>query len=130
MKRLTIDQTWEQCLAMWKWVSKQCGDNYDCDSVECQDGVDCRDCPYNSPVNSLKEKWLEDNNYQDIFQDCFFCDLTEDENGNGNCRECQLRIEGVSFSCTEEGQNYEYNPKSFYAKLKELNKIRLERKKK
>jgi hypothetical protein len=117
MKRLTLDQTWEQCLAMWKYVSRQCkGKKRDW-------------CVGN--VNSLKVLWLSKNGIEEdeITQDCFFCDRTS-PNGSIDywCSKCSGRKLDPSFYCMDKDYHFERSPRAFYAKLKELNKIRLAKK--
>ncbi len=126
MKKLTLDQTWEQCLAMWKWVSRQCLGK----SVQwCEKEVD-----------DLKDKWLEENGLQNchISQDCFFCDYTTPKGQDGfDCFRCPGKKVDSSFTCLncpdfecDCGAFFASHPRKFYAKLKELNKIRLAKKQK
>ena len=120
MKRLTIDQTWEQCLKMWKWISRRCK------------GRDTLWCLRN--VGILKIEWLAERGIveDEIFGDCFFCEYRAHSHGkkiNGDCF-CPARKIDEDFMCMDTPYGYAEAPRLFYAELKRLNKIRLERKKK
>ena len=57
MKRLTVDQTWEQCLAMYKDVYGRIG------------------TPSEDTVKVMKIQWLNSENYEEFPEDtCFFCE--------------------------------------------------------
>ena len=118
MKRLTIDQTWEQCLAMWKWISRQCL------------GKDRSWCPDN--IERLKREWLEKNGFGTLDHLCFFCEYrvlsTPANCGISVCNYCPGRKVDMSFSCTNIDHSYESRPRLFYTELKRLNKIRLAKK--
>ena len=124
MKRLTVDQTWEQCLKMWKWISRQCK------------GKDTNWCE--THIDYLKEEWLEKNGikYNEISQDCFLCDRTTPKGDDWyECRKCPAKKIDRAFNCCEpdgfddeDGAFFALYPRLFYAKLKELNKIRLAKK--
>jgi hypothetical protein len=114
MKRLTINQTWEQCLAMWKWISRQCK------------GKDKGWCENN--VERLKVHWLKVHGIKDgeLNYNCFLCEY--DVRRKGLCLSCPAQKIDKSFKCMEYDYSYETRPRLFYAKLKELNKIRLKTK--
>ena len=65
MKKLTLDQTWDLCLQMWKWIveewKKDSKDNKDSENVE-----------------DLKYAWLDNHGYnaETIAHQCFFCEYT------------------------------------------------------
>lgn len=109
MKRLTIDETWEQCLAMWKWISEKC------------EGMDIG----GTVIDQIKVEYMESNGMKEdeVLCDCFFCDECSQA-----CDECQFAIYAGEH-CTVENL-YSEDPVAFYAELKRLNKIRLERKSK
>lgn len=114
MKRLTIDQTWEQCLAMWKWISRRCKGKY---WYWCENNV-----------SALKIHWLKQHGIKDgeINQNCFFCH----KSGAINycCPECPGKKVDPIFSCMCGEYDFEESPRKFYAELKRLNKIRLAKK--
>jgi len=105
MKKLTLDETWEQSLAMWKWISRQWTRGR-------------RD------VLALKEEWLKKQGYgeSEVLRDCFFCQACREI-----CSNCPAVLIDSSFDCIGTDYSYHDAP-AFYAKLKELNKIRLEAK--
>jgi hypothetical protein len=45
-----------------------------------------------------------------------------------DCFECPAKISKGGFNCHSKDHHYRNHPRKFYAKLKELNKIRLEKK--
>ena len=111
MKRLTVDQTWRECLAMWKWISRQCLGK----SKEW-----CR-----SNVTPLKVEWLDFNgiNANEVEESCFFCERSKGRCGYV-CRRCPARAIDRNFYCMSREHNYEHLPRLFYAELKRLDKIR------
>ena len=120
-KRLTIDETWELCLKMWKWIA---------DEVTAMG----KQFNPNSTVESLKSKWLEENGYNRtrINHRCFLCEYddqyTDDLDHIYACRACPARLVDSDFSCGNIEYEYDVQPLKFYAKLVELNKIRLAKK--
>ena len=114
MKRLTIDQTWEQCLGMWKWISRRCkkGKTYS---------------RYDNHVDRLKLEWLGLNGVDadEVRDECFLCQYTVPD---GNCLRCPAVKVDRDFMCSNVAYDYASKPRLFYAKLKELNKIRLAKK--
>ena len=107
MKKLSLDETWEKCLLMWRWIVRQ-------------------RCPRN--VNTLKEKWLDKNGFDyNIESDCFFCEYG---NRYSSCFSCPgKKVERV-FRCCNENYHYFRKPAAFLKKITELNKIRLAKKEK
>ena len=110
MKRLTVNKTWENCLAMWKWISRKCLK------------IDWPD------VDRLKVEWLEANGYPDadiIHHHCFFCQHCQSGNHDGvECR-CPAKKIDKDFYCFAVQHSYSGRPRDFYNELKRLNKIRL-----
>ena len=91
MERLTLDQTWEQCLAMWKWISRQCK------------GKSERWC--RTGIRDLKARWLADNGFESIHvtQDCFLCDRTDPTSTwDWDCYKCPA----CKIDCDFEQTNY------------------------
>ena len=113
MKRLTLDQTWEQCLAMWKWISRQCIN---------------KKRPSWYFVETLKMEWLHTKGIEhyELDHDCYFCE--HDLNHRGMCGSCPARKIETGFHCDNNEYSWMRHPRLFYAKLKELNKIRLAKK--
>lgn len=114
MKKLTLDESWELCLEMWKWIA----DNY----VKGGFGV-----------GRLKTRWLVDHGFErsDIHLDCFFCEYMDQNrnkptgNPSYNCDHCPAVLVERSFQCTKCEYHYICKPVKFYQKLVELNRIRL-----
>ncbi len=111
-KKLTLNETWEYCLSMWRWIAKQ------------------RRARSRSSVPSLKRRWLEYNwSGKDIDGDCFFCDYglshtkTED-----NCDACPAQKIDPEFHCMCIEYDYQDYPIAFYNKLVSLNRKRLKKK--
>ena len=100
--KMNLDQTWEECLKMWKWVS------------EAQDGK--------MLMATLKLKYLDDHKMESIVASCFFCDYAD------SCRSCPGRLVDAEFDCKNLEYSYLCKPKEFYQELLRLNAIRLERK--
>jgi hypothetical protein len=119
MKRLTVDQTWEQCLAMWKWISRQC-------KGKSKKWV-------RANLYHLKASWMKKNVTEpdSVMNDCFFCEYDSKRDGliNNGCF-CPARKIDKDFDCMRKTYSYCQLPRLFYAELKRLNKIRLERKSK
>ena len=102
MKKLSLNDTWEQCLKMWKWISRQWL-NTKLDALD------------------LKGLWLEENGYgkREIEANCFFCHSCHQD-----CNKCPGRLIDADFDCVDSDYTY-HKPRLFYAKLKQLDKIRL-----
>lgn len=126
MKQLTLDETWERCLAMWKWIDWHVARNKHLE------------------VYDLKKEWLENNSPADnIEEGCFLCHKAILSHSNKKkklrkksefalieCPCCPARKIDPGFYCMKYNYNFDTRPRLFYAKLKKLNKIRLERKSK
>lgn len=103
-KKLALNLAWELCLKMWKWVAEQV------------------DKTPRQSVGILKEEWLKLNNIEDVDKDCFFCEY---DGQDGDCSNCPAKLIDADFSCCMPNYHYLQHPKAFYAKIVELNKIRL-----
>ena len=104
---MTLNKTWEECLRMWKWIDSQVAESYGDDD--------------DSPVESLKEEWLEDYGYDpsEINFMCFFCNMAG--NSHSGASECEDKCPAVAidpdFDCCmedDDGYNFEMYPKAFY----------------
>ena len=120
-KKLTLDETWELCLKMWKWIA---------------DEVTAMGKQFNPrlTVESLKYEWMKENGYKltRINHRCFLCEY-DDQHINDldhidTCQACPARLVDSDFSCGNTEYEYDVQPLKFYAKLVELNKIRLAKK--
>lgn len=108
MKKLTLDETWDLCLKMFKWISRQQGD-----------------------VGELKSQWLRKHGFvpASIDSNCFFCEYhhTHKRKDWGKCN-CPARKIDKDFDCKSAKYDYTTKPRAFYKKLVALNKIRLAKK--
>jgi hypothetical protein len=119
-KKLTLDLTWRECLRMWKGTAEEIRKGSTLD------------------VDQLKREWLIGNGYKNNYPvyDCFFCDFAGllydvDFLGGKPClSNCPARKIDRKFLCNNESYHYFYKPLKFYAKLVELNKKRLAKKRK
>lgn len=109
-KKLTLDETWKQCLKMWRWIVKQ-----------------KKLHPY-SEVNVLKRKWFRKYSPRDSkLAHCFFCDYNKANHG-GYCRKCPATVIDQSFYCGNSKYHFAYEPTAFLKEITRLNKIRLKEK--
>jgi len=117
MKRLTLDETWVLCLKMWKWITQQRKKNN------------------REHARILKRRWAENHGYHidKLENDCFFCEYAARHNKEKWIRDCSfcpaVKID-PQFHCANDDYSWHENPIAFYAKLVELNKIRLKKKRK
>lgn len=105
---MTLDETWELCLQMWKWIAE-----------EWKPG---------KSVHRLKAEWLERHGHTISLtaDDCFFCQYAQAHKG---CyKSCPGELIENGWGCTTVEHNYETRPKEFYVELVRLNTIRLEKK--
>ncbi len=116
MKRLTLNETWVLCLAMWKWIAEQVK----------KGEVD---------VKGLKEQWLKEHGFGKIYipENCFFCAHARRYDNEKVCgcakKMCPGALVNKRFSCTNKTYNYEIKPIAFYNKLVSLNSKRKKGKK-
>lgn len=119
VKELTLDQIWEECLKMWKWIVEN---------------PEAKKCIW---VWAAKDAWLIENGYvpSEVENTCFFCsysssidncwnDDDEDEGSWLNCPSCPAKLVDKTFSCHASEYDYLSKPVEFYQKLLELDEIR------
>ena len=109
--KLSLDKTWEECLLMWKWLSKKVIDD-----------------PYLN-IDDLKDTYT-DIKECDLINNCFFCDYadTHHKETDGlcpfiSCTNCPGKKVYKDFNCLYYPK-YSTNPVEFYKMLIKLNKIR------
>ena len=109
--RLSLDKTWEECLLMWKWLSKKVIDD-----------------PYLN-IDDLKKTYTDVKEYN-ILQDCFFCEYadrhlkeTHELYPFPHCTNCPGKKVYKDFNCLYYPK-YSTNPVEFYKMLVKLNRIR------
>lgn len=107
-KQLTLEETWKLCLDMWKWIAKCLKKHKKAD--------------YHLMVDTLKQKWLDKNGYEDIDIDsnCFFCEYQAQHPGKNVCATCPGRLVSSTFDCFDDSCHFEYEPILFYKKLVRL----------
>jgi hypothetical protein len=100
---MTLNQTWKNCLRMWKWISEEW------------------DCISSADVCQLKRQWMVE--YMPgvpLISNCFFCDYDANHN-TSMCDHCPGKLVSRSFDCTNRlSYNYVRQPKKFYKKLLQL----------
>ncbi len=102
MKELSLEETWTECLRMWKWIVKR------------KKAGDPR------TVGILKIDWIRKSRHGVIYASCFFCQFSSPY----SCKECPGKNVSRAFSCCHRDYHYEIHPTKFYKKLVELNKKR------
>lgn len=106
MAKYTLDETWKHCLQLWKWIAGKIKATPDLDIID------------------LKGEWFEEHDFDNICDDCFFCDYTiENPDGDG-CEICPGRLVDPEFNCENPEYHYCRLPIKFYEKLLELDKKR------
>jgi len=100
-KKMNLEDTWKNCLAMWRWIAEQ------------------RRKRDKRGVFKLKEVWLEENGFKRIYENCFFCNYAL-----FNCPACPGKQVSKRFDCQRKTYHFEYRPIAFYNKLVALNKKR------
>lgn len=109
-EKLTLNQTWKYCLAMWKWIAKKAE----------------QDSELN--VDDLKSEWLKKHpRFGKVYNDCFFCEYLEQHptTDDESCPTCPGRLVSKRFNCMDNvTYNFSYKPIKFYQKLVELNEKR------
>lgn len=111
---LNLNETWELCIKMWKWIAKV----YD-GSVS---------------VNTLKAQWMRKHGFKGIMHNCFFCDwqiemleeFEELRNMSYPCKIlCPAKLASDEFAgCESSKYPYDDNPRAFYQEIKRIYEIR------
>lgn len=109
---LTLEQTWAECLKMWKWIVE----NYK---------------KLELTIWNAKRKWLNENGYRNVKVKgaCFFCHyVARGEDVKKGCFICPGALVDATFHCATFHSDYHWSntPENFYHKLLELDKIRRE----
>ena len=112
--KLSLDETWHYCLEMWKSIAKKAPRRgYSLDE------------PFDN-IEDAKGNWLRENGFNPacIASQCFFCDYIS-RYGRPSCSNCPGKEIDSKFDCRDGRYCYYKFPAKFYAKLVELNEIRL-----
>lgn len=107
-KKMTLDETWKNCLAMWEWIAEKWAQGY-------------RD------IHKLKGEWLTEHGFgeeDNVRCNCFFCEAA----GNPGCDACPARLVDDSFWCQGPECDWRDSPIEFCQRLLQLNEIRLAKK--
>ncbi len=106
-KKLSLDETWNLTLEMWKWIVEQL-------------------FLFDQSTYFLKREWLTDNNYNpvELRGVCFFCEYDTTR----VCKNCPGRLVDKTFRCQHPDYHFSRKPEAFYKKLIQLNRKRLKNK--
>ena len=114
MKKLTLTQTWTECLRMWRWIATK---------VRKGNSLDVEDLKEELDVEDLKEEWARAHGFElELENDCFFCDY--DEEHKDDCTFCPGKKVDPEFDCRESDYHFSNKPIAFYNKLVALNRKR------
>jgi hypothetical protein len=125
-KRMTLDETWKNCLSMWRWIAKQIKNRkgFNGFSLVRKQAI----------VERLKAEWIESHGFSGIRHNCFFCEY--DWHRDDRCTFCPAEKIEKGFHCHQAGflspvlpHSFAYRPIAFYNKLVSLNRKRLKAKK-
>jgi hypothetical protein len=109
-KEISLEETWELCLEMWKWISDE--------------ATLFEEITIEYDVHHLKRAWLKSHGFKGVvYKGCFFCHFGK-QRDRFPCRKCPGRLVDGAFTCMHDEYHYEDKPKEFYNKLLKLNKIR------
>lgn len=106
---MTLNQTWKNCLQMWKWIDRVW-----------EPGIG---------VTALKKQWMRMHLPTiSVTFDCFFCDYDEVRGEKQRCVICPGRLVSNRFRC-EAYTSYHWRdkPKQFYKKLLQLDAKRTQK---
>jgi len=109
-KPLSLDETWDECLKMWKWISE----NYRFFASPFFNTEKAKDYYLTNIRKAIKKPNA----------DCFFCDYVDQEyreGGLSKCSSCPGRLVDDKFHCVDELYSYTNHPVKFYKKLVSLN---------
>ncbi len=106
MNKLTLEKTWTYCLSMWRWIAAQ------------------RKAGDNRIVWYLKRAWMENNDFENISECCFFCEY-DFYLGKESCDSCPARKIDKNFYCENTEYHWCNDPIKFYNELVSLNRKRL-----
>ena len=113
MKRLTLDETWKQCLKMWRWIVREVGKREITSPLSAGE------------ITDLKREWIAANGFKRMLNDCFFC--AYDSRYAVECSHCPAgSMEGGdAFWCEYNPEfNWASEPAAFLRKLESLNRKR------
>ena len=103
---LTLDMAFDLCLKQWDWIKAE------------------KEAGSKLSASTLKDQWCEENGFEDIYYNCFFCEYASLFDCS-SCKNCPGCLVDPEFYCCNKEYHYEYNSLAFHAELVRLNKIRL-----
>ncbi len=112
MKRLTLDQTWIECMRLWKHIARKvraaikAGEKWN--------------------VDDLKREWCIKHGCEGLNLSCFFCEYDDERQnrlGSRDCSFCPAKKIDKGFYCSEGELSCFDNPLDFYAELRRLHKL-------
>jgi len=111
IRELSLEEAWEKCLEMWKWISEVIAKS-----------------PIRLVVIEMKHIWLleHDPEMDNMASGCYFCEFRLQNSTNGySCDGCPAKLIDPEFHCMAVLEyNHEHEPVKFYQKLVELNELR------
>lgn len=116
--KMILDQTWKNCLRMWKWIAETW-----------KPGMN---------VCTLKRQWLKKfwKKEKNPHVECFFCEYNQynlcnirgvDDPFHSGCQQCPGILVSTRFHCGRTTYYYRDKPKKFYQKLLQLDVKRRKR---
>lgn len=106
MKKLNLNETWRLQLQQSGHIARR------------KKAGDVRE------VCQIKQDWLTKHGFEDVENDCFFCEYDNRQQEDA-CKVCPARKIDKTFTCCRSDYHYRYRAVDFYKKLRQLNKIRL-----
>lgn len=107
---MTLDETWAECLSMWKWIVEQIENGTNLYRI------------------ALKIAWLKKHeyDYKKLEHKCFFCQYNKDVKKPTvvRCSNCPAVLVDNEFYCMNSEYHHWEHPRKFYDKLLELDKQR------
>ena len=101
MEKLSLDETWVQCLKMWKWITQPAFAEI--------------------AVYELKGRWLKQHGFSDVNAACLFCEYVGYNGGIA----CPGRLVDKEFNCRDIKYSFRWHRAKFLKELLRLSKIRL-----
>lgn len=101
---LALNQTWKNCLRMWKWIAGE-----------------WKKGRTNEDVGILKREWVQKHGFIGITSDCFFCEYATKRYSHDVplCDNCPGHLVDKRFRCFATPYTH-HKPIKFYRKLLQL----------
>jgi len=117
-KRMNLDETWKNCLSMWRHAARKIRAIAGFNQMPCNNQSDL--------IDEIKDAWCEKRDFKNITHDCFFCNFAGSTHTRSLCcnEKCPARRVDNSFYCDNDNYHYLHNPIAFYNKLMALDRKR------